>query len=106
MIAPLLLSRSDSKGGAARAAFRLHRALVAAGIESEMWVDHRAKDDHRITGNTTKGGQMLALARPTLDNLVLRLQKPGFVTHRSAGLLSFLSAERVNSSPFDLVHLN
>src|SRR6516225_3827415 len=38
------LSTSDRAGGAARAAFRLHQALLAAGEESAMLVQSKTSD--------------------------------------------------------------
>jgi len=42
------VSTSDSAGGAARAAYRVHRALVDAGIDSRMRVLDRGSDDDRV----------------------------------------------------------
>jgi glycosyltransferase involved in cell wall biosynthesis len=42
------VSHSDLAGGAARAAWRLHRSLVAAGIDSRMIVADRQSHDDRV----------------------------------------------------------
>jgi glycosyltransferase involved in cell wall biosynthesis len=42
------VSTSDSVGGAAKAAYRVHRALVDSGIDSRMWVLDRNSDDDRV----------------------------------------------------------
>jgi glycosyltransferase involved in cell wall biosynthesis len=43
------LSTNDVRGGAARAAYRLHRGLCRQGLESLMFVAHRGSDDPSVT---------------------------------------------------------
>lgn len=45
----LHVSTDDSGGGAARAAYRIHRALVKSGVDSYMRVLYRGTDDERVT---------------------------------------------------------
>jgi len=45
----LHVNHSDSQGGASRAAFRIHHAQVASGIDSRMIVLRRGTDDDRVT---------------------------------------------------------
>lgn len=45
----LHISSTDTVGGAGRAAYRLHRALIAAGIESSMLVSCKHADDDKVT---------------------------------------------------------
>ena len=49
MIKVLIVSESDSKGGASRAAKRLHDALTLSGIYSSMLVLHKGTLDNRVT---------------------------------------------------------
>lgn len=44
------ISNSDGAGGAARAAYRLHRALVGKNIDSSMYVVKKVTDDFRVFG--------------------------------------------------------
>ena len=44
----LQISSTDTSGGAGRAAYRLHRALLAAGIDSSMLVHSKSSDDDRV----------------------------------------------------------
>ena len=48
MIKVLIVSESDSKGGASRAAKRLHDSLILSGIHSSMLVLHKATDDTAV----------------------------------------------------------
>ena len=49
MLRVVHLSTSDSSGGAARAAFRLHRGLRGIGVDSSMLVEERTSDDPHVT---------------------------------------------------------
>ena len=49
MIRVTHLSTSDASGGAARAAYRLHRGLRAVGADSSMLVEERKTDDPHVT---------------------------------------------------------
>ena len=62
----------DSQGGAARAAYRLHRALLNENIDSKMLVQKKASDDHTVIAPTSKFEKRINLLRPTLDNLPLQ----------------------------------
>jgi glycosyltransferase involved in cell wall biosynthesis len=48
------LSISDTQGGAARAAFRLHSAMVKSGLESSMLVLRRYKNDNSLIKTTSR----------------------------------------------------
>lgn len=50
----LHLSVGDSGGGASRAAYRIHEALVKSGIKSRMRVLKSDTSDDRVTGGTPK----------------------------------------------------
>ena len=43
------LSKNDLSGGAARAAYRLHKGLQRIGQESVLFVESRTSDDPRVT---------------------------------------------------------
>jgi hypothetical protein len=43
------LNKSDIRGGAARAAYRLHRSLGGGGYDSSMFVAHCDSDDGSVT---------------------------------------------------------
>ena len=49
-VTPLHVSHSDFQGGAARAAYRIHTALRAAGVDSSMRVAVRLSDDWTVRG--------------------------------------------------------
>jgi glycosyltransferase involved in cell wall biosynthesis len=62
-----LLNTEDSRGGAARAAYRLHRALCATGVESTMLVQVKHSGDPTVSGPPTRLGNLVNALRPALD---------------------------------------
>lgn len=99
---------SDSFGGAARAAFRLHQALVDdTQIESKMTVRLKPNDDWRINiPDESRIAKTAAILRPTIDDLPTRFQRSANAVPRSAAWLSALTAGQLNRSDADLVNLH
>ena len=68
------LSISDISGGAAKSAFRLNAGLGLLGVDSKMLVAKKAGDSPAVeSAGATKFQQGIALIRPRLDVLPLRL---------------------------------
>ncbi len=67
----LMLNTDDIEGGAARAAYRLHRGMLDAKIHSKMLVQNKASDDSYVIGPETKSKKAIAQLRPHLDRLRL-----------------------------------
>ena len=44
----LIVNTSDIEGGAARAAYRLHKSLLQQGIDSQMLVQNKSSNDFRV----------------------------------------------------------
>jgi glycosyltransferase involved in cell wall biosynthesis len=68
-----LVSTSDIEGGAARAAYRLHKGLRATGVDSYMLVQDKIGSDPCVLGPKRKIDKGLSSLRPTLDLLPLYL---------------------------------
>lgn len=103
----LIVNTSDIQGGAARAAYRLHCSLLAAGVNSEMLVQSKVSDDFSVKGPDTKVQKVAAKLRPTLDTLPVRRYKNRTKTLFSPAWLPFSSiAERINALNPDVVHLH
>lgn len=64
----LHVSTGDFHGGAARAAYRIHRALIENGIDSRMRVLHNGTGDPTVTGGNAK-----SLLRRVLGKVYQRL---------------------------------
>jgi len=63
----LHLSTDDISGGAAIAAYRIHKGLQKIGTDSKMLVQTKLSDDRTVISPGTKVKKGLALLRPTLD---------------------------------------
>jgi glycosyltransferase involved in cell wall biosynthesis len=73
MIKPLLINTNDINGGAARAAYRLHRGLQNIGVDSQMLVEDKQSDDYTVISPISKVSKGIGKLKPTLDILPLQL---------------------------------
>jgi len=103
----LIVNTSDIQGGAARAAYRLHTALLSSGVDSQMLVQKKASDDYTVVGASTKVQKAMAKLRPTLDSLPTRLYKNRTKTLFSPSWLPFSGiVDKINEINPDIVHLH
>jgi glycosyltransferase involved in cell wall biosynthesis len=103
----LHVSTDDSGGGAARAAYRVHRAFVDAGIDSCMRVLDRSSDDDRV------GNVKLSLAvrlKNKLQNRLMARKLRDWHTNNpilhSFGRISAGLVGDLNASDVDIVNLH
>jgi glycosyltransferase involved in cell wall biosynthesis len=100
------LSHSDISGGAARAAYRIHRALRKLGLNSTMWVDAPISGDWSVKGSDGYWSKMSTRARAKMAGALKRTlitQNP--IIH-SPAILSSNWVNELNRSNADLVHLH
>lgn len=103
----LHVSTHDIQGGAARGAYRLHRALLKTGLTSQMIVQSKTGDASDVLGPVTKGEKIAEIFRPILDSLQLfRYPVRAGIEFSPARLPFSTIVRKVNSSPADLVHLH
>lgn len=111
MIKVLHLSGSDINGGAARAAYRIHRSLLLLDdVDSRMLVMGKASGDWRVTQVGGKKGLIKKMLWGKLHELLSRLwlrqsmPREGFF---SCHLLSYPGiVAQINGADVDLVHLH
>lgn len=102
----LQVSTYDGGQGAARAAFRLHRALREAGVDSAMRVALSSSGDAWVQAPRAKPRQALALLRSTASWWLSKPQRSANpVTHSVAALPSRLDRALQAAAP-DLLHLH
>lgn len=106
VIRPLIVAHSDYQGGAARAAWRLHKALCAGAIESEMLVGTKGSGDWRVRGPSGKLEEGFARVRPTLDGILGLLQRSANSGLHSPAWLSGVSAAALNRSTHTVTNLH
>ena len=104
----LHINTFDTFGGAARAAYRLHRALISAEIDSQMLVQHKSSDDYTVVKSAqTKLDKILNIVRPTIDDFLLRNYPDRDKTLFSSAYAPFSNlAQRVEELNPDVVHLH
>lgn len=102
----LHVSTSDSHGGAAIAAVRLHRALQENGCESRMLVQDRSLDDPTIEGDDTPWEKLLSRGRHYFERALLRLQDTSNPIYHSVNVLPSGRVSDINQSDADVVHLH
>ncbi len=103
----LIVNTKDIKGGAARAAYRLHNALLKIGMDSNMLVQLKASKDPKVIGPLNKFQKGMSIIRPELDKLPLRLYPSRNKTPFSPAWLPFSGMLKIiNESDADLVHLH
>ena len=97
---------TNARGGAARAACRLHQGLRGIGLDSCMLVQFKTDDDPTVMGPATPAGRMMARLRRHLDSSLVRLYR-----RRQDGLFSLAMlpdrlASQVATLQVDIVHLH
>jgi glycosyltransferase involved in cell wall biosynthesis len=105
----LIVNTYDILGGAARAAYRLHRSLLSAGIDSKMLVQTKKSDDYTVIPvyGSNKIGKAFSLIGPTLDQIPLKFYKNRIKTPFSPACLPFSKAiEKIKEINPDIVHLH
>lgn len=103
---PLILSKSDTASGAARAAYRLHRAFLAAKIDSMMFVGNKQSDDWRIQGPTNPFQKILSKIPAVLDNLPALMQRTANQINHSPAWQGCISARQINALKADVINLH
>ncbi len=103
----LIVNTSDIQGGAARAAYRLHKSLLANGIDSKMLVQSKSSDDYTVIGPISKVQKAMGKLRPKLDSLPLKFYKERMKTPFSISWLPFSNiVNKINEINPDIVHLH
>lgn len=103
----LIVNTSDIQGGAARAAYRLHNALLSADVDSNMLVQSKSSDDFTVLGPQTKLLNTVGKIRPTLDSIPVRYYKERSKTLFSPSWLPLSGlVDQINALNPDIVHLH
>ena len=103
----LHISTSDISGGAARAAYRLHRALLSKGINSQMLVQHKASDDYTVRNLDSNFQKIRTKFSSSLNLLPLRHYPSRSATPFSTANMPFSGLSKIiNEINPDIVHLH
>jgi glycosyltransferase involved in cell wall biosynthesis len=102
----LIVNANDIDGGAARAAYRLHRGLKDFGISSQMLVQKKQSDDATILGLQSRVGKIIALLKPILNILPLQSYPQAKTETFSPQWLPDNVIDRVSKINPDLINLH
>lgn len=103
----LNVSTYDIGGGAAIAAYRLHRGLRAAGHDAHMLVARKMSDDWTVQGPSNGFAKALAMVKLPVAAAALRMQASGSVLgYRSMSLFPSRAHHRINAGLADVVNLH
>jgi glycosyltransferase involved in cell wall biosynthesis len=103
----LHVNTHDIQGGAARAAYRLHQALLTAGVDSQMLVQYKSSDDHAVIRLDSGLQKIRAKFSPALDALPLKRYPSRTKTLFSTAWVPLSgTAETINRINPDIVHLH
>ena len=100
------INHSDVHGGAARAAYRIHRSLLSSGIVSQMMVNVSSSGDWTVQGPTSQLDKAIVRIRPQLVKPLYKLLGVGNQIDYSPALVPSRFPERLNASDADVVHLH
>ncbi|MBR8826972.1 MAG: glycosyltransferase family 4 protein [Gomphosphaeria aponina SAG 52.96 = DSM 107014] len=101
-----LVSRYDSRGGAARAAYWLHEGLRGSGAEVKMLVGQKNRDDFTVVSPTGKLAKAFITLGPTLDGLPQLLYKKREKTAFSSGWGPDILAAQIRKIAPDIINLH
>jgi glycosyltransferase involved in cell wall biosynthesis len=101
----VIVSASELHGGAARAAYRLHKSLLLADVNSTMIVQKKCSDDYTVITPSSKFKKLINELRPALDHIIMIIS--GSKVLFSSSYLPFSGIiDKVNSLNPDIVHLH
>lgn len=101
------ISNSDSNGGAAIAAYRIHRALLDAKVESVMFVNHSQRLDSSVFSPSSLLQKLSIKIRKYVSLFIHRWLKTEDNSLHSLSILpSPYWIRKINESDFDVVHLH
>jgi glycosyltransferase involved in cell wall biosynthesis len=103
----LIVNTSDIEGGAARASYRLFKALENENIEVSMLVQKKSSDNYKVFTPNTKIDKLINIFRPILEQLPVKFYKNRTKTLFSSSLVGnkkiLKMIEEINP---DIVHLH
>jgi glycosyltransferase involved in cell wall biosynthesis len=102
----VLLNAFDEGGGAARAASRLRRGLLEAGVDCRMLVQSKRSDAANVIGPKTPSEIIFSRLRPHLDALPVRFYPNRPILNFSPAMVPDNLTGRVARFKPDIIHLH
>lgn len=102
----VVMNTSDTEGGAARCAHRLHTGFQVAGNDSSYFVQKKFGTDESTICNQSVLGKLAAEVRPGIDRLPMRLYRDRMGGPFSTGLTTTFSFSKINALSPDIINLH
>lgn len=102
----LLINTSDIQGGAARAAYRLHKGLQQINIDSKMLVQIKTSNDASVIGPESDFRNKMSYVRSFIDSFPLKYYHDFQHTPWSPQWLPNHIHRKINNMTPDVVHLH
>ena len=103
----VIVSTNDIKGGAARAAYRLHRSLILAGVQSSMLVQFKESRDPTVIEVDNSWHRWVSRVRRRCEKLLSAALTPNNKAFTSFGWLNNRPVvNAINALEADIVHLH
>lgn len=100
------LNLSDSVGGAAKAAYRIHQAVRGIGVDSSLVVHRKTLNDPHIIGPKNNFEMLFDRFRSGIGVLVARLIHTRNGDYHSPAIFPTSWSQKLNRSHADVVHLH
>ncbi|PSU14103.1 glycosyltransferase [Photobacterium kishitanii] len=101
-----ILSRSDSRGGAARAAYRLQKALLKDNVDVKFLTSLKLTDDYVITTPKNKNYNVISTIKSRLGQYFLKLSKTENKNFHSINILPSNWSRQINNNDSDIINLH
>ena len=102
----ILLNSTDFEGGAARAAFRLHKAFQRINVESTMLVGIRSSNDNNVTVSFGRWPLGISLIRQKLDALPLQFYRKRISNAFAPAIIPDNLNQKISALKPDVVHVH
>ncbi len=102
----IILNHSDTSGGAARAAYRIHHALQRAEVNSTMYVNKAVAGDWTVAGPESAGTKAMNIVRGRMGSLLRRTLRTDNPIIHSPSVLPSGWPRRLNASDADVIHMH
>jgi glycosyltransferase involved in cell wall biosynthesis len=103
----LIVNKYDKEGGAAIAAYRLHKSLLEVGVQSSMLVQKKITDDYTVVGSVTIKQKLISAINYHVDQLPVFFYKNKSADLFSPSWFSFGDIlKQINAIQPDIVHLH
>lgn len=102
----LLVNTDDGKGGAARAAYRLHQGFQSIGTDSKILVQYKTSNDPNILGPESFFERQFSKALPRINYLPIKYYHNFVGTQWSPQLFPNKITKRINKITPEVVHFH